>query len=177
MKNQNPNREPSSNPNAILELFQNKKLILGDHHVAVADKKGPAACGPNCPHRLTSITCPFFTPSTPCLVGCHVKQILDSPGGNPTASSHREIAIFVTSQAGQYLIGEENIINLGNPRSSYLRVLTNKHGQEIGVTENANVSLYDLEPGMKISEGSLPLEGELAGEIEVNFGENKDAKA
>lgn len=166
--NQNPNREPSSKPNAILELFQDKKLILGEVHVQQG-LAGSPPCGPNCPARLKTITCPYFTPTTPCLVGCRVKQILDD--GQP--GNHREINIFVTSQAGSFLIGEENLINLNNPRHTYLRIVSNKHGQEISVTESSNMTLFDLEPGLKIASGKLPEEGENA-VLEMSM-EKKDA--
>lgn len=160
MKQQNPNREPSSKPNVILELFQHKKLILGEIHVA-AEKKGPSPCGPNCPHRLTSITCPFFTPTTPCLVGCEVKQVIEAPGSNGQ-TFHREISIFVTSQAGMILVGEENLINLTN-QWAHTRIVKNKHGQEVSASESYGESLFEIEAGARIISN-----GELLDDPEVN---------
>lgn len=143
----NPKREPSSIPNPIATLFQDKSLILGDQHVKVPDGQG-GACGPNCPHRLTSITCPYFS-GVPCLVGCNIKQVLS---GSDTGAPHEEIDIFVTSQAGYFLVGDENIIDLRNPRASHLRILTNKHGRQLGVTGAIPMSLFAMKTGVKISE-------------------------
>ena len=135
----NPKREPSSELNPLEELFKHHKPPLGSQHIIVQEVAGGVECGMNCPHRLNSITCPFFE-GVPCLVGCEIKQTLPGEG-----LLYEELDIFVTSQAGKFLIGGEIIINLENPRASRIRIITNKLGKQIlpaGAIEG--LSLFDL---------------------------------
>ena len=135
----NPKRKPNSEPNPVVELFKYHKAPLGSQHMILPEYSGGAECGMSCPHRLNSITCPFFD-GVPCLVGCEIKQTLPGDG-----LLHEELDIFVSSQAGKFLIGGEVILNLENPRASKIRIITNKRGEQIlpaGAIEG--LSLFDL---------------------------------
>lgn len=150
----NKKREPTSMPNPIRQLFENARYILGEHHLVEGKQE---ACGPNCPHRQKTISCPFFSPTVPCLVGCTIQY---SSGQVDEGLDYDEQAIFVIAQAGTHLIGYENIINIDSPKINRIRILTDKYGNEIAPPEaQKDITLFgDMQEGVIISE-SVELKG------------------
>lgn len=142
----NPRRTPVAELTVAQELFRTKRLALGNTHSLADGETVP--CGGECPHRLRSISCPFS--GAPCLVGCTVKQVLAGEG-----FAYSEEDFFVVAQAGHYLVGEENIINLANPRATHLRIVTNKRGQLVHADSGLDGSLLDYEPEFLFDEVDL----------------------
>lgn len=142
----NPNRAPTANFATAVQLFASKRLLLGDSHQI--DDMALVPCGAACSHRLASISCPFFR--TPCLVGCTVKQILAGEGND-----YQEAEFFVVSQIGQYLIGEEVVLNLANPRMQWLRVIKNKLGELVQADDGVTGSLFDVQSAFEFTEEDL----------------------
>lgn len=165
MEPTNPNRErPVADLTNGRDLFVSKTLALGDTHIVLDDnhREQPVPCGHACPWRLQSISCPFF--AAPCLVGSRVKQTLSGDG-----YAYEELDMFVVAQHGRYLIGEEIILNLDNPRASKLRMVTNKRGMRVHARSSAEgESLLDRESGMVLT-GEVEL-GEEEGSRDVDFG-------
>lgn len=145
----NEKREATSVPNPIRDLFQHTKFVLGEHHFQEG-KMEP--CGPNCPHREKTISCPYFKPTVPCLVGCTIQY---TQGVADEGLDYEQNDIFVIAQAGQYLIGFENIINMDSPRINRLRLLTDKYGNQI--------SSPAAQEGITLFEGMQ--EGEILSEV------------
>ncbi len=115
-------------------------------------------CGPNCTLRTSSISCPFFKETVPCLVGTEVQQKIGVPDDG---IGYEELKIKVIAQSGRYLIGEEVILNLDNPRATYLRVLTDKRGAAVDAYADETVSLFgDTQQGVLI--GELEIKSEQA---------------
>lgn len=157
----NEKRKPTSAPNPVRDLFQNAHFILGENHV-VSGRDEP--CGPNCPYRTKSISCPFFKPTVPCLVGCTIQYSSGTPG---EGLDYEEAAIFVISQAGTHLIGYENIVNIDSPKLNRLRILTDKYGNELAPPEaQKDMTIFgDMQEGEIISE-VVELEGKVGQEDE-----------
>lgn len=139
-------------------MFQGANFFLGQAHVVDGKKE---ECGPRCPHRLTTIACPFFTPTVPCLVGCEIQYTKGIPG---EGLGHETQTLRVIAQAGAYLQGEETIVHFGGGGQNYIRVLRDKRGQEVraaGPLDNASL-FQDMEDGVFIQE--VELDGELSDE-------------
>lgn len=149
MPNENREQTWEHELQARHRLFQDVKFMLGTQHAV--DEGKLEDCGPNCVHRLKSITCPYFKPTVPCLVGCEVQQRIGVPG---EGIGYEEFAIRVIAQAGSFLIGEEVILNLSSPSAEFLRILTDKAGNPVGTAiARKDVSLFsDLQPGIFISQ-------------------------
>lgn len=134
----NPRRLPTADLTDGVELFAPFKQILGAGHRLDSDSAETVPCGAACPHRVASISCPFW-PGTPCLVGCQVKQVLAGQG-----LQYGEIDLFVVTQSGRFLIGQESLINLDNPLMSHLRIITDKRGRP--VVSTGAPGLLDVKP-------------------------------
>lgn len=142
----NPSRAPVSELTTSAELFAQKRLLLGDAHQFEDGLVAP--CGAACPYRMKSISCPFW--KTPCLVGCTVKQVLLGEG-----YSYTESEFFVIAQVGPYLIGEEVILNMHNPRAAHLRVVRNKRGELAQADSGLDGSLFDHDTAYEFTEEDL----------------------
>jgi len=140
-----------SENDASRKFFQDSRFILGTRHLKSANGVLESEeCGPNCTSRKASISCPYFKETVPCLVGTEVQQQIGTPDDG---LGYDQLNIKVISQSGRYLIGEEVIINLDNPRASFLRVLKDKYGVEVNASPSSDISLFDdMEQGVLISE-------------------------
>lgn len=145
-------------------IFKDVKFILGTRHQNFSEGTfSSQECGPNCNSRLQSISCPFFKETVPCLVGSEVQQKLGIPG---EGLGYEELSLKVVTQAGRYLIGEEVIINLDNPRATSLRLLITKSGNTVDAFADQSHSIM----------GNME-EGVLIGEIEVKSEQPKGNKS
>jgi len=165
----NENREPVSNPEDPRKLWDGKGMILGSSHIIMREPeyykdkgqvsmamieedgivystKAVESCGPNCKFRLATITCPFFK-EYPCLVGCTVRQHIRHEG-----IASQDMDIFVTSQSGRFLIGEECILDLGNPNVAYIRILRDKRGIPVVATKHKSLLSIGLGTGVDITD-------------------------
>lgn len=159
----NPRRLPTVELGDGVALFSRKTLLLGDAHV-VDTAGGAVPCGAACPHRLASISCPYF--AAPCLVGCTVKQVLIGEG-----MTHEEQEFFVVAQTGRYLVGQEVVINLDNPRAARLRVVKDKRGETVYADDELDGTLVD---GIKWTDGDWDfLEGEHRGEPQAKRADHR----
>lgn len=139
----NSRRKPTVDLSSTDRQLLNSNQPLGGKHVFV-DGLEPSPCGVACPHRLASISCPFWR--VPCLVGCVVKQVMPGAG-----FEHEEPQIMVTSQSGKYLIGEEVILNLETPRATHLRIISDKLGNTVlAATPGVTGTLTDLKPAITL---------------------------
>lgn len=166
----NEKREPLSSPEDSRKLWEGKGMILGSSHILMRESeyfedKGQVSmamieesgvdstkvvesCGPNCKFRLATITCPFFK-EYPCLVGCTVRQHIRHGEGMET----QDMDIFVTSQSGRFLIGEECVLELGNPNVAYMRLLRDKRGIPVVATKHKSLlESNDLGTGVDITD-------------------------
>ena len=129
----NPRRLPTADLADPIAMFADKRSLLGGAHALGADGD-VVPCGATCPHRLVSVSCPFF--HAPCLVGCVVKQVLIGEG-----LGYEEQEFFIVAQAGRYLIGQEVVLNLDNPNAARLRVVQDKLGQTVYASSGLTGSL------------------------------------
>lgn len=139
-------------------VFAGRISPLGNKHVDICANAlcGQIDCGESCEHRTRTISCPFLAHSVPCLVGCQLKIV--ERGGTDAGLQYDEHDFIVLAQAGSYLIGEEQIISLDNPRIMRWRIVVDKHGNSVVAGSPAGVSLAAAELANDISE----LENELS---------------
>lgn len=165
----NDKREPISSPVDPRKLWEDKGMILGSSHILMRESdyfedKGQVSmamieesgidstkvveqCGPNCKFRLATITCPFFK-EYPCLVGCTVRQHIHGEG-----MTTQDMDIFVTSQSGRFLIGQECILDMSNPNVAYMRLIKDKRGIPVVSTKHSSIlSRVDISSGVDISD-------------------------
>lgn len=140
----NAKRDPTADQANPAELWGDRRLLLGDQYVFLDNPKPVEQCGPACQHRESTIRCPFT--GYPCLVGCRLQYSMEG-----SALSHRDETMFVTSQCGDYLIGEEVVIKMDHPSIKYWRVLNDKRGVPVNPKiEGVSGSLLDMEEGTEI---------------------------
>lgn len=161
----NHHRAPTAQLTDSVHLFAQKRSTLGESHRLDSDLLEAAPCGAACPHRLESISCPFF--KTPCLVGARVKQVLSGEGIH-----YDEQEFFVVAQAGPYLIGEEVILNINHPLATRLRIVNDKRGRPVMASSTFQGSLLDMESATVFEE--MHVDGEPTGPADFFGGEDPD---